>query len=106
MQLTFFSIGDSGTLAIFATELPAMEGALNAAAHHTTTNRQVGTKMRTVGIYHVRLPTEISEHCKLFPCNIEGRTFLKNSVKANQKLKDGSFKALATTFDRIKLREH
>lgn len=64
--LTFFCIWDLHTLSVLPSKLPSMKGALDAVAHHPSTDGQVGTQMRAVGVQHGRFPLLVPEHHHLF----------------------------------------
>lgn len=67
------------TFPIFATELPAVEGAFDASTKHTSAHRQVGTQMGAVCVHDVGLSVLTPEHSHLLTyeilrrCDFRGR---------------------------------
>lgn len=66
--LTFFCVGHPGAPAVFPVELPAVEGALEAAAHHAAPHGQVGPQVRAVSVHHMGFPIGVPEDGKLLSC--------------------------------------
>lgn len=76
---TFLCIGNLYTLSVVPSKLPSMKGALDAVAHHPSSDGQVGTQVRTVGVQHGSLPFLVPEHHHLFTWTI----FIINSTQLN-----------------------
>ena len=59
---TLVGIRDLDALAVGAAELPAVEWALQALAHHLPAGAEVGAQVRAVRIQHVRHAVVVAEH--------------------------------------------
>lgn len=70
---TFFCVGNLHTLSVVPSELPSVEGALDAVAHHPSSHGQVGTQVRAVGVQHGGLALLVPEHHHLLTCTQEGQ---------------------------------
>ena len=59
---TLAGVRDLDALAVSAAELPAVERALQALAHHLPAGAQVGAQVRTVRVQHVRHAVVVAKH--------------------------------------------